>query len=414
MRLISSASTLVMLSALAACATESGDVEQETSAIAEQGVRASADCDPSTLAGDALEACESARHREGKRLFDHETFDGNGRTCGTCHAKESGTLTPAEVARRAHKVEQTGKADPLFQHDALDEDGGIDRLAEHATIKVTLPLPWYVTLADDPTRREIDVFRGVPTTKNTPALDPELMHDRRAPDLEAQALGAIEDHAQNGREPTGLELELIAEFQKSDERFFSSDGLLAYAEGGAAPSLPPGVTESEQRGRLFFVDAPFQPPSKVGACALCHSGPMLNQLSNFGAAVFRAPPGTRHGTVHVAERNLVENPVYRFIVDDGLGRITEVETSDPGVLLQPQHLPPPFVLPRSFFTSFFKTPTLWGVKSTAPYFHNNAAKSLEEVVEQYDFFFANDPFVAGQIELNDQDRADIVAYLKLL
>jgi len=36
---------------------------------------------------------------EGARLFFQETFDGNGRTCGTCHpATASFTLTPAFIA----------------------------------------------------------------------------------------------------------------------------------------------------------------------------------------------------------------------------------------------------------------------------------------------------------------------------
>ena len=62
--------------------------------------------------------------------------------------------------------------------------------------------------------------------------------------------------------------------------------------------------------------------------------------------------------------------------------------------------------------------TLWNVRATAPYFHNNAAKSLEEVIEHYAFFF---PFAtpivlpgAPPIVFSEQDKADLLAYLKLL
>ena len=36
----------------------------------------------------------------------------------------------------------------------------------------------------------------------------------------------------------------------------------------------------------------------------------------------------------------------------------------------------------------FKIPSLWGVRRTAPYFHDNSAKTLEDVAKHYDHFFA--------------------------
>jgi cytochrome c peroxidase len=58
----------------------------------------------------------------------------------------------------------------------------------------------------------------------------------------------------------------------------------------------------------------------------------------------------------------------------------------------------------------FKTPSFWGIGPTAPYFHDNSAKSLEDVAEHYTFFFEN--FVG--IRLTKQDEADMVAFLRLL
>ena len=42
----------------------------------------------------------AAQVDEGQRLFDHETFGGNGRTCRTCHSGADGTISPEEVAER--------------------------------------------------------------------------------------------------------------------------------------------------------------------------------------------------------------------------------------------------------------------------------------------------------------------------
>ena len=70
------------------------------------------------------------------------------------------------------------------------------------------------------------------------------------------------------------------------------------------------------------------------------------------------------------------------------------------------------VLPADDFTGAnyeaFKIPQLRGVEDTAPYFHDNSAKTLEDVMNFYERFFS--PFVI----LTPQDKADMVAYMKLL
>lgn len=88
----------------------------------------------------------------------------------------------------------------------------------------------------------------------------------------------------------------------------------------------------------------------------------------------------------------------------------------------PAAQPPLSVVPRAFFAGAFKIPTLWGIKDTAPYFHNNGAKTLRDAVAHYQRFFnfteAQDPVgsrsLGGFIVLTDDDVDDIVAYLKLL
>ena len=60
----------------------------------------------------------------------------------------------------------------------------------------------------------------------------------------------------------------------------------------------------------------------------------------------------------------------------------------------------------------FKIPSLWGVKKTAPYFHDNSVKTLEELAAFYTNLFANNPDFP--VQLTPQDEADMVAYMKLL
>ena len=50
---------------------------------------------------------------EGARLFDLETYGGNGRTCLTCHSRETGTVSPSDARTRFRHDPD----DPLFVHD---------------------------------------------------------------------------------------------------------------------------------------------------------------------------------------------------------------------------------------------------------------------------------------------------------
>jgi Di-haem cytochrome c peroxidase len=186
---------------------------------------------------------------EGRRLFERETFGGNGRTCLTCHSRETGTVSPQDARLRFRK----DKDDPLFVHDGSDDDNGdgfgdgrhATRMLANATVLMRIRLHPNVEVKDHPEIQEVTVPRGIPTTLNTPALDPVLMLDGRQPTLQDQALGAITDHAQATRVVTERERDLIARFQQTP-RFFSSPALALFAfTGSHPPGLPRGGTDSE-------------------------------------------------------------------------------------------------------------------------------------------------------------------------
>ena len=269
---------------------------------------------------------EPARVESGKRLFERETFGGNGRTCRTCHSRETGTVSPEDAQQRF----VVNPLDPLFVFDGSDDGAGhgVVRMLTDATILMRIPLAPNVTLASDPSARSVVVRRGIPTTLNTPALDPVLMYDGRQPNLIAQAHGAIVDHAQATRIPTPRELQRIADFQKTSA-FFSSDRLEHFAETGRPPSLPHGQTAAEKRGRRFFEDVQAAGgSSKAGICAFCHSGPMLNETNQFAIV----PPFVRGGrfqTVGVSEFNRAGNPALDFVFTYP-DTVIHVSSPDPG------------------------------------------------------------------------------------
>ena len=356
---------------------------------------------------------------DGKRLFEDATFGGNRRTCATCHAGNTLTLSPEDVQKRFKK----NPDDVLFIHDGSDDGlgGGTARIQKDATILIRIPLPDNVSIQGS-TDRFVVLRRGIPTLQNTPALDPMLMLDGRQPSLQEQAAGAIHDHAQAARPPDS-DLDAVAEFQKTNA-FYSSPDMRRFALGGPAPGMPAGNTDSEKRGRRFFEDVPPDPAQgfKPGLCAHCHSGPLLNQTNQFAKdfiGIPTIPAGLRFISVGVSEFDDLGNPKRTFIFDKGLPWETSiVDTPDPGRALITgnsgvKHLfESGFTDPVEILANqnAFKISQLRGIRNTAPYFHDNSAKTLEAVAAHYaKFFFA----VAG-ITLTDQDQKDIVAFMKLL
>lgn len=356
----------------------------------ELDVDADDDTPPTAGVGLTAQNAPQAKKPNGKKLFNDETFDGNGRTCRTCHTEETGALSPEQV-QDEFDCDPDG---PLFR--AIDSDDQLgdsyDRLLTDATILVDIPLPPGWTLVDDPEADTVQLARAVPTTNNVPSLDTIFMSDGRFLTLQDQALGAVHAHAEPGREPTLAELDAIADFQRTN-KFFSSNALKHYANGGAAPTLPAGHTAAQIRGRNWFV------PSVAGVCGHCHAGPMLNQTSEFLLAPL--PPGSRFFTAFVSELNKAGNPVLQFEVDNGDGTTQIVESPDPGRAL---------ITGNVGELNFFRIPTIWGAKDTAPYFHDNSAATLEDLAQHYSDYFQ----IVGLPALTAQEQADIVAYMQLL
>jgi cytochrome c peroxidase len=216
---------------------------------------------------------------------------------------------------------------------------------------------------------------------------------------------------------------LIRQFQLTD-RFFSSNALRNFARGGRVSGLPQGSSASERRGRRFFEDLPPDVTGKDGLCAGCHSGPLLNETNKF--LPLAVPPGTRFQSILVSELNVAGNPWITFIFSnqehdlgdnnqDGVrDGIIEVTSPDPGRALITGRADDFFPFPPGAFDHLnaFKISPLRGIAKTAPYFHDNSAKTLKAVAAHYREFFLI--VTGGTLFLDDQDLADMVAFMKLL
>jgi cytochrome c peroxidase len=159
----------------------------------------------------------------------------------------------------------------------------------------------------------------------------------------------------------------------------------------------------------------------------------MNQTNQF--LPLAVPPGTRFQTVLVSEFNAAGNPVMDFVFrnqahdldpatnqDGNPDGIITVSSPDPGRALITGRADDFFPFPPGSFDNLnaFKISPLRGIRDTAPYFHDNSAKTLEDVVEHYRQFFliVSDPDGPGPagplIVLTEQDKKDIVAFMKLL
>ena len=140
----------------------------------------------------------------------------------------------------------------------------------------------------------------------------------------------------------------------------------------------------------------------------------------------------------MSEFNAARNPLNTFIFrnqehdlgdsnqDGTRDGIIEVTSPDPGRALVTGRADdfvgsPEIPFPGAFdHLNAFKISPLRGIRHTAPYFHDNSAKTLEAMAEHYRQFFLIVTDVDGPgpipplVDLTEQDMRDIVAFMKLL
>lgn len=137
----------------------------------------------------------------------------------------------------------------------------------------------------------------------------------------------------------------------------------------------------------------------------------MNQTNEFAPLFLGVPvaTGMRFLNVLVSFFNQANNPVRDFIFNGGTATEAHVLSPDPG-----RALITGIIGDRgpSGNVDAFKISPLRGIRNTAPYFHDNSAKTLEDVTAHYTKFFE---FVTGGfIALTPEDEADLVAFMKLL
>jgi cytochrome c peroxidase len=352
---------------------------------------------------------------------------GNGRACSTCHvAEDAFQLTPARASARLEALRQARLTDPhaddpLFRPIDADDfrvngDAATDytTLTQAGLVRLTFQLPGNVRLvspvgnpATAPVTEEttIDIWRSVPSILDVAITGPDdalpewpvaspnrrggYQLDARKDTLQEQALGAFVDHAQVAILPPQHVLDDLAAFQRGK---FSSRHVarLAQAMAGGDRPLPDvdrGLNRLERRGKAVF----------ERSCAHCHGNPEHPSTTTPAAESVPGIAFVRYHDVRTAcPRPLpppagspdepwlpcspsVVNKIRTYQITLPNGSTIRRSSSDPGRLL--------LIGDNADFQKF-DVPNLRGISRTAPYFINNSAQTLEDVLQQYRAFFA--------------------------
>jgi cytochrome c peroxidase len=395
---------------------------------------------------------------------------GNGRACSDCHMPSAGfQLSPAAAQARfaalqAEREHNPNADDPLFRPVDADDfrtngesASDFSNLLENGLVRVTMPLPLNVRLVDPATGQptdetSVDLWRAVmpvlnvaitgpdgvapiwpPGVPRVPimGLDPNgpnrqggYQHDARFATLQEQARGALFAHAQVSVEPPERMLDDLAAFQQT---LFSAPGVELLADAIRTGSTPfpdtdPELNELEQQGKLVF----------NRACATCHGGTLhpsgstpdatlsgIRTIARYFSILTSCPRPATDGFAPCPQRLARNARIYRITRANGSFQF--VTSSDPGRLLltgQPDDL------------GVMDVTQLRGISRTAPYFHNNSAATLEEVLDHYVAFFrrvarTNPPpnlppiissngLVVDRGFIAPDERAALLAYLRKL
>jgi cytochrome c peroxidase len=400
---------------------------------------------------------------------------GNGRACADCHMPSEGfQLSPAAaqarfLALQSELTHNPNADDPLFRPVDADDfrvngetASDFSNLVENGLIRVTMPLPANIKLIDPVTGQpsdetSVDLWRAVMPVLNvaitgpdnvapiwppTPrvsimGIDPDgpnrqggYQHDARFATLQQQARGALFAHAQVNAEPPEGMLDDLAAFQ---ETLFSSSGVEVLGQVIRAGAMPfpdpdPELDDLEQHGKVVF----------NRACAQCHGGALHPSTSTPDTTLpsTATPPRflVRYHNIQTAcprstvasdgfapcPQRLARNErTYRITLANGSFQF--ITTSDPGRML---------LTGQPADNGMMDVTQLRGISKSAPYFHNNSAATLEEVLDHYDAFFRRaarlnpPPNLPPILSSNGRDidrgfvapseRAALLAYLRKL
>ncbi len=353
---------------------------------------------------------DAERINAGRRLFFEETFDGNGRTCGTCHpATNNFTLDPAYIATLPDDdplfIAERPEPNPLSRHfenpalmrqlalikentngfGALETDFTMRSVPHLLAMRTSLLAP---TNGNDGTTLPPDQRTG--WSGDGAPVDPDGPLSPRGT-LRDFTLGAIAQHltrtldrkpGKDFRLPTEEELDAMEAFMLSLGRQHEYEDFRSLRMKDARA----------ERGRLNYMGVGV---SGTLNCNACHFNGGANTDPSFDFPAAITPPAFELSNRSFAPRveELLDQPADIIDAsgnpfDDGFGH----------------------------GTSLFNVPTVIEAADTGPFFHANQIDTVEGLVAFYSSkrHLRNGQVLPPIVELNGSQVANVGAFLRVL
>jgi len=342
----------------------------------------------------------------------------NGRTCFSCHRPGANFMLNPLLPLDEHLAAD----DPVIDPNAVlaDSAGNPDAPQLLNDFGLVLIRPHRFDRPPSDPYFQAFAWRKVPTNFNT-ALQHGFLFDLRTADLQHTDLGAAMAHTQdiNLNHDDMIPAQAMADLSAFQMTLFTDPTLRSLAVGPSDPGFAelaadpyatvPVQTDQEARGERVF----------DRSCFPCHDLPNVFGNRAHRISGSEVPVGTGFN-IGVAEANLLNLDFRDFDPQTGTKHVVvlPLTASDGSTVEMPVTTDPGLglITGRLDDLAKFKVPQLRNLRFGAPYFHDCSAADLPAVINFLNSAAYNQS-PDGQrypISLNDQERADLLAFLLLL
>ena len=344
----------------------------------------------------------------GRRIFFEETFNGNGRTCGSCHPADNNytldpqyiSTLPADdplfVAERHHG--RHGRNNPLAENFEkpglmrklgliLENTNGFDELQDGYTLRSVPHLLAMRTSLQAPSAEAADGTQSPPVERTGWSGDGAPLEGR----LKDFLTGAIRQHLTRtlNRRP-GVDFRLPTDYEiAAVEAFMLSLGRQREYDDFRQIRMR---NEKAERGRLNYLGEGL---ASGIPCNACHFNGGANTDPDFA---FPAD---------------ITSPAYESSNRSFAPRVEEL-LDQPGDVISGE--PMPFDDGFGQGTNLFNAPTVIEAADTAPFFHANQVDTVEAMVSFYatQRHLRNGEVLPPIVGLNGSQVANVAAFLRVL
>ena len=354
---------------------------------------------------------DAALINDGRRIFFEETFEGNGRTCGTCHPEDNnftidpefiGTLPdddPLFVAERAepNPLSENFEKPELMRKLGLilENINGFEDPENNFTMRSVPHMLAMRTSITPPSEMANDGTTIPPDERTGWSGDGSPVDESVSPALRGAlrdfTIGAIKQHfPKTLNRKTGVDFRLATEHELDAIEAY----MLSLGRQQEAKDITSYVMKNEkaERGRLNYMGVGM---ANGVPCNACHFNGGANTDPNFDF-----PPGISPAAFEQTNRSFA--PRVEELLDQ------------PGDVLADGELP--FDDGFGHGTNLFNVPSVIEAADTGPFFHSNQVDIVEAMISFYTSqrVLRNGEVLPAIVGLNGAQVANVGAFVRVL